>query len=109
MHDCVACGRSKAKGAYSQTQWKKRAHGPKCKGCVSASLQRNQTEGFWTEAEDQRLKELLEVEGTGEWNRKAVLFPGRTGKGLHNRWGRAVGESFVILQTLSLHRYWNAY
>lgn len=42
----------------------------------------------WTEAEDRRLKELMEVEGTGVWERKAVLFPGRTGRSLRDRWRR---------------------
>jgi tetratricopeptide (TPR) repeat protein len=36
-HSCTACGVTKLKVEYSQTQWKKRAHGlARCKACVAA-------------------------------------------------------------------------
>ena len=33
--------------------------------------------GPWTESEDRRLKEMVAAEGLGEWEAKAVHFPGR--------------------------------
>lgn len=80
-----------AVGRYGINKWKWVAaftgkHHMQCKVEWEKSVNPDCTSGFWSQSEDDRLKELVRIHGEREWVTVALSMPGRTNAHCRNRW-----------------------